>query len=262
MARRRRAQPEENQDLNLAPIMNMVMILIPLLLLSTVFIKAGVVNISSPRNAQSTTAENEEQEEETPVPRVVIYISDDGFRVGDQRNLPAFQEFTQPIARCGGAAGGAEAQANLQPHDMANIPPTICNRPDADANAPLLQRLDYAGLYNHLVRVRMQPQWFDRFGEENNAVISLLGDPEVPFEVLIATMDTARYFLKSEGATLAPPTGASSVEQYLLGSGGNVTAEDLGGAEYIRNEEDEDGSAKFVELFPDPVLLLPRPNAG
>ena len=261
MARRRRAQPEEVQDLNLAPIMNMVMILIPLLLLSTVFIKAGVVNISSPRNAQSTTQENEEQEEDEPVPRVVIYISDDGFRVGDQRNLPSFQPFTQPVAGCDGAAAAGEPQGNLQPHDMANIPATVCNRRDADASASLLDRLDFAGLYNHLVRIRMQPAWFDRFGEENNAVISLLGDPEIPFEVLIATMDTARYFLQSEGAGLTAPTAASTVEAYLLGSGGNATAEDLGNAEYIRNEEEE-GSAKFVELFPDPVLLLPRPNAG
>ena len=254
MSRRRRVE-EDSQELNLAPIMNIVMILIPLLLLSTVFMKAGVINISSPRNAQSNNQETEEQEEETPVPRVVVFISDDGFRVGDQRNLPEFQPFTAPIARCGGGGGGEAAAGNMQPHDMANIPATICNR-EVDSSRPLIERLDYASLYNQLVQIRMKPEWFDRFGEENNAVISILGDAEVPFEVVVATMDTARYFLSAtEGA--AAPTAASTADAYLIGSAGATTPEELGTAKYIMGE-----SGVPVELFPDPVLLLPQPNAG
>lgn len=256
MARRRRREEAEQAELNLAPIMNMVMILIPLLLLSTVFIKTGVVNISSPRNAQSNTPEQEEQEEETPVPRVVVYISQDGFRVGDQRNLPEFQQFTTPIGRCGGGGGAAAAEGRqLSPHDMAEIPPTICLRQGADANADLVQQLDFAALYNQLLAIRLQPQWFDRFGEENNAVISILGDPEIPFNVLIKTMDTARYFLAAEGSNLSAPSASSNVAAYSLG-GGNGTPEDLENAAYLLN-----GSER-VELFPDPVLLLPRPNTG
>lgn len=257
---RRRAQEDDNQELNLAPIMNIVMILIPLLLLSTVFMKAGVINISSPRNAQSTNQETEEQEEETPVPRVVVFISDDGFRVGDQRNLPEFQQFTAPIARCGGGGGGANAEAagNIQPHDMANIPPTVCNVSGADPGAPLIERLDFGSLYNQLVKIRLKPEWFDRFGEENNAVISILGDAEVPFEVVVATMDTARFFVKSDGAALEAPTAASAADAYLIGANpGEPTADEIGNAKYIQGD---DGLP--VELFPDPVLLLPRPSAG
>lgn len=239
--------------------MNIVMILIPLLLLSTVFMKAGVINISSPRNAQSNNQETEEQEEETPVPRVVVFISDDGFRVGDQRNLPEFQPFTAPIARCGGGGGAAEAQGNMQPHDMANIPPTVCNIADADPGAPLIERLDFGSLYNQLVKIRLKPEWFDRFGEENNAVISILGDAEVPFEVVVATMDTARFFLKkSETDALEAPTAASTADAYLIGQNANEpTAEEIGTAKYIIGE-----NGLPVELFPDPVLLLPRPSAG
>lgn len=256
MARKQR--PEEPQiELNLAPIMNMVMILIPLLLLSTVFMKTGVVNISSPRNAQSNTPEQEEREEEVPVPRVVVYISQDGFRVGDQRNLPEFQQFTTPIARCGGAGSGAAGAPGqqLSPHDMAEIPPTICLRPGVDANAPLIDKLDFGALYNTLAVVRLQPQWFDRFGEENNAVISILGDPEIPFNVLIKTMDTARYFLVPEGSQISPPSASSNIASYTLG-GGDATPEDLENAVYLLN------AGERIELFPDPVLLLPRPGAG
>lgn len=48
MARSKR-MAEEEQDLNLAPIMNMVVILIPLLLLSVVFVKVAVINITAPK---------------------------------------------------------------------------------------------------------------------------------------------------------------------------------------------------------------------
>lgn len=255
MARRRHTVEEEAQELNLAPIMNMVMILIPLLLLSTVFLKTGVVNISSPRNAQSNTPEQEEREEETPVPRVVVYISNDGFRVGDQRNLPDFQPFSTPIAGCpgAGAAPAAGAPAAPSPHDLAQVPATVCAR---DGDGDLLNRLDFAGLYNQLVAIRLQPQWFDAFGEENNAVISILGDPEIPFEVLIKTMDTARYFIAAEGQTPGAPSASSSVTAFQLG-GGQGTTELLENAMYITT-----GDGERVELFPDPILLLPRPSTG
>ncbi len=256
MARKRHAVEEEQQELNLAPIMNMVMILIPLLLLSTVFIETGVVNISSPRNAQSNTPETEEQDEETPVPRVVVYISSDGFRVGDQTNLPAFQQFTQPIAGCPGAGAAAAAPGTpVSPHDMADSQATICL---ADANgAELVDRLDFGALYNQLVAIRMQPAWFDRFGEENNSVISILGDPEVPFEVLIKTMDAARYFLQPGTDELGAPRGDTSlISRYQLNGGNSPTRAQLEEATYIKVE------GELIELFPDPVLLLPRPNQG
>ena len=255
MARKRHAVEEELAELNLAPIMNMVMILIPLLLLSTVFIETGVVNISSPRNAQSNVPETEEQEEETPIPRVVVFISSDGFRVGDQTNLPTFLQFTQPIAGCPGAGTAAAAPGQqMSPHDMADIQPTICL---ADQNgADLVDRLDFAALYNQLVAIRMQPDWFDRFGEENNSIISILGDPEVPFEVLIRTMDTARFFLQPGGDLGAPRGDAALIPQYQLGGGNSPTPAQLAEAPYIKVE------GALIELFPDPVLLLPRPNQG
>ncbi|MCB9519360.1 MAG: biopolymer transporter ExbD [Myxococcales bacterium] len=257
MGRRRHSVDEENVELNLAPIMNMVMILIPLLLLSSVFIKAGVINISSPRNAQAAQADPEERPEEVPVPKVVVYIGQDGFRISDQRNLPEFAPFMQPIARCGGGGGAAAGApgANIAAHDLQGIPPTICLRQGVDAGADLLAKLDFGALYNRLAEIRLQPQWFDRFGEENNAVISILGDVEVPFEVLVATMDAARYMLQPEGTELPAPSASSNIQSYMLG-GGNPTPEDLGRAQYIKVDH------AAVPLFPDPVLLLPRPSAG
>lgn len=257
MARKKRTE-EAEVELNLAPIMNMVMILIPLILTMVEFDKKAVLNISSPQNAQSTTPEDEEREEETPVPKVVVYISSDGFRIGNQNpEIPAetFQRFANPIEGCGG--GGGETATSNTPHDLAEHPATICLS-NNNESLPLVQRLDYPSLYNRLVEIRLQPEWFDRFGEENNSVISLLADPEVPFEALVKTMDTARYFLEPVGSSAGPPSGASNVSSYQLGGGGRPSLADLEDAIYI------DGPGEGLDpipMFPDPVLLLPRPGS-
>ena len=222
-----------------------------------------MINISSPRNAQATQQDPEEQQEEEQVPRVVVSISADGFRLIDQRNLPAFATYTAPVSRCGGG-GGAPADGGAggsSPHAMAAaIPPTIClldGTSDADA---LVDRLDYASLYNRLVEVRMNPAWFDAFAEEGNTVVSILGDPEIPFEVLVKVMDTARYFLQAPGGNLDEPSASANIQNYMLGGGTAApTQEDLQRAEYLT--VGADGNER-VELFPDPVLLLPRPGAG
>lgn len=262
MAKRRRrgAAIDEVTDLNLAPIMNMVMILIPLLLLSTEFMKAGVVNISSPRDAQSTQTDDQEQEEQEPVPRVVIAISSDGFRVMDQRNLPAFEPFTQPISRCGGSAAEGDGGTGASPHARAaTMPATVCLREGVSEGAPLLERLDFASLYNHVARIRLQPQWYDRFSEENNDVVSILGDSEVSFAALMKTMDTVRFFLHPRGKEPGEPSGSANIDQFMLGDGTSPTLADLEDSLYLLGGEE--GYTRF-RLFPDPVLLLPRAGAG
>jgi biopolymer transport protein ExbD len=257
MARKKRTE-EAEVELNLAPIMNMVMILIPLILTMVEFDKKAVLNISSPQNAQSTTPEDEEREEETPVPKVVVYVSSDGFRIGNQNpEIPAeaFQRFASPIDGCPG--GGSDASASNTPHDLAEHPATICLTGNNES-LPLVQRLDYPSLYNRLAEIRLQPDWYDRFGEENNSVISLLADPEVPFEALVKAMDTARFFLEPVGSSAGPPSGASNIASYMLGGGGRPSLADLEDAVYI------DGPGEGLDpipMFPDPVLLLPRPGS-
>lgn len=256
MARKKRDLGPENDDLNLAPMMNMVMILIPMLALMAVFIKAGVINISSPRNAQATQADPEQEQEEEVVPRVVVSISHDGFRIIDQKNTPGFEQFSAPIDGCPGAgapAAVAGAPAPGTPHAAAEeMPVTICLRPGTET-ANWIDQLDFASLYNRLVQIRLNPAWYDAFGEENNSVISLLGDPDVPYEVLVMTMDTARFFLASGASTVGPTADASS---YFLSGRLRANAEDLENAEYL-----VEGDGR-VTLFPDPVLLLPRPGSG
>lgn len=263
MARKSRYDAGPPSELNLIPVMNMVMVIIPLLLLMIVFVKTGVIDVGAPRNAQSTTPEQEQQEEETPIPQVLIYIGNDGFWVRNMNPAvePGFmQQYTTPIAACGGGgapvAGDPAAPAG-NPLDVRNIPPTICHREGVPETAPLAERLDYPSLYNQLVAIRLNSVWFDRFGEENNDIISIAADPDVPFEAIVRTIDTARFILNPTGGALDAPTSASSIPSYLFGGGQRPTQEQLDLAPYLKNAENE-----RIELFPLPVLLRVQQQAS
>jgi hypothetical protein len=256
MSRKKRYEEVIQGDLDLAPIMNMVMILIPLLLLSAVFTETGVIDITSPQNAQSPNTPTEEQELETPIPKVVVAISSDGFRLANMNaQLPpeSFAPYSAPIAGCPGAGQAAA----VDPYNSASAPATICLRSDVPADAPLLRRLNWAALYNRLVEVRLKPEWFEKFGEENNGVLNILADPEIEFEVVTRTMDVGRYLLAPGGAAVEPPAAGAALQTYLLNGGEAPTEANFEDSPFIRNPE-----GGYSNLFPDPVLLLTRPQGN
>lgn len=84
MARRPSARSERAQakvsDLNLTPIMNLIIILIPALLLSAAFVQTAVINVSAPILGNAV-------EEDPPEPRpedaldLAVTITDQGFTV-------------------------------------------------------------------------------------------------------------------------------------------------------------------------------------
>jgi biopolymer transport protein ExbD len=226
--------------------MNMVMILIPLLLLSTVFLKAGVINITAPRSAVAATSDNEESPEEERVPQVVVFVSEQGFFLSDQRNDPAFEPFAARDTECDAAAEDATRAA------------TLCLRADSAAGDPLVQRLDYAALYNALVRIRLHPEWADGFSEEGNDVVRVVADPNIPFEAIVATMDTARYFVEPGSGGAAVPGAGSDASAYALPRGVQG-AQALASAAPLMAAE---GEAEPLPLFPYPVLLTARPQGA
>lgn len=236
MPARRRAPMIQRTEPNLAPLMNMVMILIPLLLLSTVFVRTGVVNVSSPSRAVADR-DDPTPSPEVEAPQVVVYVSSDGFRLDTLGARPdGFAALVAPVDGC---------------PTEGETPATVCLRDDVPAGAPLVERLDFAGLYDQLVRVRMHPAWFDAFGLEGAGTISLAGDPEVPFEVLIETMDTARTLLDPHGNASAP-TASTGATPYLIGADGAEAAAMRRAAPPLHDEHGP------VRLFGDAVLLMPR----
>jgi len=229
MAIRQSRYTEEENSMNLAPIMNVVMILIPLLLVTASFVVVQTLNVNSPRSAQSVTPEEQEDQEEVPVPRVLVAVTEEGFTVTDMRQSPAFAEsrLGMPLAECGGSAAVDNAGGA--------VPITICNTPNRQNETVLLNRLNYRGLYNRLVEIKNYSAWAAQW-DDDNSIINIVADREIPFEVVVRVMDIARYFLQSDSY--------ENDEAFRT-------------AVYR-----EEGNDAYVDLFPSPVLLLPRASAN
>jgi biopolymer transport protein ExbD len=188
MARQPRDEEKVSTDLDLAPFMNMVVILIPLLLLSVVFIKIGVINITAPKLSMGPPSEEKPDPDEKPL-NLTVAISSKGFHLGAQ-------DASQP--------------------EMAGCPkpgPTIClEKQDVDVSAKFkaarsafqngntevgtkalqdaVDAYNFRELYNMLAKVK------GNFPDET--VVKLSGDPDVPYAVLVRVMDVARYKLDKD----------------------------------------------------------------
>ncbi len=192
MARRKRVV-DPISDLDLTTMMNLVIILIPMLLLSVVFVEVGVINITAPTlsvGAPSAPVEPDKEKEE-PL-NLTVAISPNGFQI---------------------AATGAvlPAKAGCPPQG-----PTICladQTVDVSAKIAEARRVIEAGgegteqqgdvllnevlnsynfreLYNELSRIKKQ------YADET--IITLSADAEMPFTVLVRVMDIVRFQLEKD----------------------------------------------------------------
>ncbi len=199
--------------------MNMVVILIPMLLLSVVFIKIGVINITAPKLSMGPPSDQQPEKDKEPL-NLTIAISAKGFRIG--------------------------AKAAILPAESGcpSDGPTIClEKKDVDVAAKFSEsRQDYAKgrrsagqkaldegvgafnyreLYNKLVEIK------DKYPDET--IVNLSADPDVPYSVLVRVMDTARYRLEKD--SYSQDSAFLSAKAKSKGS-------------------------KYVELFSDPVLSV------
>jgi len=144
-------------DLDLVPIMNLVLIIIPLLLLSTVFMEVNLLDVTMPQRQMGGAQSNE------PPKRLQIMVSKEGFWVitGDMA-LPTIPAHS---GRC-----------NL----------SICLK--APDEKVLVARYDWMALYNTLMDIKAGD-----YREHYTAEIA--AEADIPFGVVIKAMDVARYQL-------------------------------------------------------------------
>lgn len=178
----------ETDDLDLVPFMNMVVILIPLLLLSVVFLKVGVINITSPKLSVGPPSEKKPKKKEKPL-NLTVAVADNGFRIG--------------------ATG-----AILPPQDgCPSDGPTLCLADDSidveakikearsqfeqgavDQGKKLLDEAasayDFMGLYNQLMKIKKE--------YPDETVVKISADPNIPYELIVQTMDVVRHKLKEK----------------------------------------------------------------
>jgi biopolymer transport protein ExbD len=234
---RRARKKEELVELNLAPIMNLVMILIPLLLLSVVFEQMGVINVSAPKLSVGPETQEPKEDEKPPL-QLTIGISTSGFTIAATGSkLPPLQGCPSdgPATICPKA--GKDIAAVLV--DVGALRKQYDSNPLADPDRTFIKRsdeklqeaiesYDWRQLYNTLILIKQ------KFPEET--VVNVGAGTNVPFEILVKVMDTVRYKLdssKEDGTFDNPEAFATAVYKE------NSTAE-----------------SQYAELFNDVVLAV------
>jgi biopolymer transport protein ExbD len=223
MARTNRMK-EEEQDLNLAPIMNMVIILIPLLLLSVVFLKVGVINITAPKLSVGPPSAEPPDEDKKPL-NLTVAVSASGFRIGAEGGvLPA---------RGGCPPDGPTiclAKKDVDVSGRFSDARTMMAAGDISKGEKVmeqgLQAYDWRELYNALSKIKTE------FPDET--VVNLSADPDIPFSAIVRTMDVIRYKLQKDSFDSDADFWGSKPKEKTA----------------------EGGKKGFDELFSDPVLAV------
>ena len=213
MARRKREDiNEQPEEPDLAPFMNLVIILIPMLLLSVVFLEVAVINVTMPLGGSSTTDDAEDDDDE-PLD-LSITISSSGFYIS------AVGAQVPPIDGC------------------PTQGPTICladESVDVDAAFDDARQIIYAGdetagedrleeglrAYNWRALYNTLTTFKNEYPDETT--VRLAADSDIPFALTVRTMDVARYRLEEDSyddntefwqANYRTETGPEGEEQY------------------------------------------------
>lgn len=166
MARKKKKKFDDKiEDLNLVPIMNLVVCLIPMVLFGMSLIKIGVVNVNAPKFGMGAAAPDESDEK--PL-NLTIAVAADGYRL---------------------TASGADINT------IMGLPPVDPTNPAAAAAAgPTIpkkgEKYDYVELYNKLVAIKKQ--------FPNESVVNLTAERDTHFKYLIGTMDVMRTYLEAD----------------------------------------------------------------
>ena len=167
MAKRKKKGVEDNiEDLNLVPIMNLVVCLIPIVLFGMSLVKIGVINVNTPKFGMGQSAPSDD--EKKPL-GLTIAIGEDGFRL---------------------KATGADLNTIL-----GVVPEAPANPEDAAATSgvkipKVKDQYDYLDLYAKLTSIKKQ------FTDES--IVNLTADAKIHFKHVITTMDAIRYQLEKD----------------------------------------------------------------
>jgi len=163
MAKGKRAAAAE--ELDLVPIMNLVTILIPFLLMAAQFVSYAVIDSTLP--AIGPPQPIEEKEDEDPPLNLSVFITDKGYTVAGS------------AAVLKGEGGGEEGEEK-GPTIECKTPGCAYSRDDGGA----AEAYDIEELRRLLTEIK------DEYPDEQNVI--LVPEPDVPYEVLVVTMDATR----------------------------------------------------------------------
>ena len=166
MARKKSKFVEEVEDINLIPIMNLVLCLIPLVLFKTQLVKIGMVNVSAPKVGPASTKQPEEDKDKKPL-GLTVALSKEGFL------LKATGAYLSAVFEGQGDASGVKIPMKTEDYSKK------------DGDVEKVTTYDYIDLYKKLLRLREM--------YEDDKLLTLTAEPELEFKYLIRTMDVVRY---------------------------------------------------------------------
>jgi len=219
MARSKREMADDVPELDLLAFMNMVVILIPMLLLSVVFIQVGVINITAPKLSVGSSTEPPPEQEEEPL-NLTIAINAKGFRIA------ARSAQLEPMSGCpqpGPTICLANPDVNVAAKfDAARSQLAKGQKEAADvALSEGVTAYNFRELYNTLVQVKKN--------YPKETVVNLTADAGIPYVVLVQVMDAVRYVREKDSYSTS--------------------------AEFFDAEPKVEAAAP-VALFSDPVLAI------
>lgn len=167
MARKKKTFDNTITDLDLVPIMNLVVCLIPMILWGASLVKLGVVNINAPKFGMGAAADPVDDENK-PL-NLTIAVASDGFRL---------------------SATGADLNQVLGLAPAA-VDPALEGQPVAGPVIPKKgDDYDYVELYNKLTAIKA------RFPEET--IVNMTSEPTLPYKYVITAMDAIRMRLDAD----------------------------------------------------------------
>jgi biopolymer transport protein ExbD len=192
MAARGNRSGEESAELNLVPFMNMVVVIIPMLLLSVVFLKAGVINITSPKLSPAGPPSEKKPEKKKKPLNLTVAVGDKGFRIGATgATLPPQGSCSKPGPTLCLADDSIDVGAKIEEARTAyEEGGREATRKGNKILQSAMQAYDWMGLYNKLFEIKK------KYPDET--VVKIMADPDIPYALIVRVMDVVRYKLPEE----------------------------------------------------------------
>ncbi len=156
----RSRRPREEAEPNLTPVMNLMVVLIPLLLTSAQFIKLGMIEINLPPAASASAAQVEMPKEVEKKLDLTVTITDEGFYLASSLAV----------------AHGKNGQG-----------PTIPKLETGDYN--------YSELNKMLYEIKQKAAGVFK----DNDQIIIVAEPDIQYQTVVSTMDAARSYKTDKG---------------------------------------------------------------
>lgn len=167
---KRRKSEELDMELDIRPVMNLMVVLIPLLLAGAEFVKVGIIEINLPPAKAQGPGHNKEQlakeKEKQKLLNLKLVITDQGITIGNDFGIL---------------------------RDKSGKGPTVGKTPDG--------KYDYEKLKEKLIELKKKIQG-QGFVDENRVILT--AEPQIEYQTIINVMDNIQTYVDKEANAIEP----------------------------------------------------------